>query len=212
MCVKLLLFIVLSLFARLASAQNLINLGPNQKIQVQGVVQPPNLYTYFGALSGLPATCKVGQLAFITGVPSGQNIYGCILTNVWALQASTGITWPSPVKDQGGQVYNVKAYGAVCNGVTDDTAAIQSVINFFTNGRAATASGSIFFPIGQCLISSPLTYVGSPGEPISFVGAGSGEVTTGSTLVWNGPAGGTMLEMQGANKFLIQDITFDQVN
>jgi hypothetical protein len=111
-----------------------------------------------------------------------------------------------------GAIYDVKFYGACGNGICDDTAAIQSVINLFTNGRAATASGIVFFPIGTYKITAPLTYVGSPGEPISFVGAGSGEVDTGSELVWDGPSGGTMFELQGANKFNIQDLTFNQAN
>jgi Pectate lyase superfamily protein len=43
---------------------------------------------------------------------------------------------------------NVKDYGALCNGITDDTQAIQATIN---------ANQLIEFPIGRCLITSPLT-------------------------------------------------------
>ena len=109
-----------------------------------------------------------------------------------------------------GMPYNVKAYGANGDGTSDDTGAIQSVFDIFTNGRSAIASGTVYFPAGIYKITSPITYVGSPGVPIHVIGEGSGETTLGSVLLWAGPAGGTMLEFQGANKFLIQDITLDQ--
>lgn len=45
------------------------------------------------------------------------------------------------VLDAGGQVFNVKAYGAAGNGSTDDTAAIQAAIN-------AARAGTVYFPAG----------------------------------------------------------------
>jgi hypothetical protein len=49
---------------------------------------------------------------------------------------------------------NVKAFGAIGDGVTDDTASIQAAINF----AAAYANGAtVWFPAGKYLISSTLT-------------------------------------------------------
>src|SRR5271166_4178839 len=48
-----------------------------------------------------------------------------------------------PRIDSGGQVYNVRAYGAKGNGDDDDTAAIRVAVN-----RAAAARGVVFFPPG----------------------------------------------------------------
>ncbi len=48
-----------------------------------------------------------------------------------------------------GPIYDVKAYGAVGNGVTDDTTAIQSAIN-----AATVAGGIVFFPAATYLSSS----------------------------------------------------------
>ncbi len=52
----------------------------------------------------------------------------------------------STVNDSGGQVFNVKTYGAVGNGSTDDTAAIRSAIT-----AASATGGIVFFPPGICL-------------------------------------------------------------
>jgi hypothetical protein len=68
--------------------------------------------------------------------------------------------------------YNVKAYGAVGNGSTDDTTSIQSAIN------AATATGGVvYFPNGLYKITSSLTYTSPAGDPaarVHFLGDGIG--------------------------------------
>jgi parallel beta-helix repeat protein len=51
-----------------------------------------------------------------------------------------GVFW-----DEGGAVYNVKAYGAVGDGITDDTTAIKAAI------AAAPAGGVVYFPAGTYL-------------------------------------------------------------
>lgn len=53
---------------------------------------------------------------------------------------------------KGSKDVNVKDYGAVGNGSTDDTAAIQSAIN-----AAATNGGPVFIPRGVFVITGPLT-------------------------------------------------------
>lgn len=54
--------------------------------------------------------------------------------------------------DKGEIVFDVKAYGATGNGVTDDTTAIQSAIT-----AAVALGGAVFFPGGTYIISSTLT-------------------------------------------------------
>jgi hypothetical protein len=39
---------------------------------------------------GLPATCTVGELSFVTGATAGQNIYECGATNTWTQQLNSG--------------------------------------------------------------------------------------------------------------------------
>jgi hypothetical protein len=69
--------------------------------------------------------------------------------------------------DNGGAVINVKSapYNAKCDGVTDDAGSIQSAINV-----ASKIGGTVFFPSGICLISTPLQV--NTGT-ISLLGAGS---------------------------------------
>ena len=59
-------------------------------------VQP---FVYTGAFSGIPATCKVGQVAFVTDATPGQQIYECSATNTWTQQLNSGtggsMAWPS---------------------------------------------------------------------------------------------------------------------
>ncbi len=86
------------------------------------------------------------------------------------------------VQDKGGQVYNVKAYGAVGNGSTDDTAAVQSAID-----AANTANGgTVYFPAATYQFASSLsldTY-----KSVKLVGAGSptGGAATATILRYAG--------------------------
>jgi hypothetical protein len=47
-------------------------------------------YVYVGPLSGIPATCTVSQLSFITDAAAGQNVYLCTTTNTWTQQSGGG--------------------------------------------------------------------------------------------------------------------------
>lgn len=81
-----------------------------------------------------------------------------ILT-LYGSQQSSG-----PLYDRGGAVYNVKAYGAVGDGVTDDYAAIMAAV------AAMPASGGVlFFPAGYYLVGTPLAF----STPVSLWGAGT---------------------------------------
>lgn len=74
------------------------------------------------------------------------------------LAATQTITGPKTFNlntwlDKGSMVYNVMAYGAVGDGVTDDTTAIQAAIN----AAHAVGGGVVLVPMGTHIISAALT-------------------------------------------------------
>lgn len=78
--------------------------------------------------------------------------WGTILNQFLAVAHNAdGTIAPSNVTDKGGQVFNVKAYGAKGDGTTDDTSAIQSALN------AAPSGGTVYMPAGIYITSAPLT-------------------------------------------------------
>lgn len=73
----------------------------------------------------------------------------------------------APLTDKGSQVFNVKAYGATGDGMTNDTAAIQTAID-----AAAPQKGTVFLPAGTYLVNSPLTITSG----VTFIGVGDGSI------------------------------------
>ena len=47
-------------------------------------------FVYTGLLASIPATCTVGQVAFITDATAGQNQYNCTATNTWTQNLNSG--------------------------------------------------------------------------------------------------------------------------
>ena len=76
------------------------------------------------------------------------------------------------LEDKGGEVHNVRAYGAAGDGTTDDTVAVNNAIDA---AEAAPRGGIVYFPPGTYKITSVL---GHPGElltvrqPVQLLGAG----------------------------------------
>lgn len=66
-------------------------------------------------------------------------------------------------------VFNAKAFGAIGDGTTDDTAAIQAAID------ACTTGGIVFVPQGIYLITTPINLVNLEDKHITIQGAGRGD-------------------------------------
>ena len=64
---------------------------------------------------------------------------------------ATGSDTPRTLADRFGDVVNVKDFGAVGDGVTDDTEAIQKALN-------AGIGKTVFFPIGEYIVSPDVTF------------------------------------------------------
>ena len=86
----------------------------------------------------------------------------CALAHGQLSAPSKGFVKVRPVKSRIGKPVSVKAFGATGNGVSDDTAAIQTAINY-----AASTGKSVTFPAGTYLHSGIITANG-----VSLVGAG----------------------------------------
>lgn len=101
-------------------------------------------------------------------------------TNDFALTGAPGDTVSEATFSTSGktkqQVYNIRDYGAVGNGTTDDTIAVQAAIDACVN---ATYGGTVFIPPGRYKITASLT-TPSTNPKVSLRGVGA----TVSTLYW----------------------------
>lgn len=75
-------------------------------------------------------------------------------------------------------LYNVKSYGAIGDGVADDTTAIQNAIN----AGLTKGGGTVFFPAGTYLVSGPLNFNAGPGKPGVILRGAGGLGSTGSVI------------------------------
>lgn len=106
-----------------------------------------------------------GRRAFLTGAVTATAVgVGLVATtSAPATAAGNAPDW-----------YDVKAHGAIGDGVADDTAAVQSAIN-----AASQAGGTVYFPAGRYLVA-PVPVAGKPaaalsvnGDGVRLIGAGS---------------------------------------
>jgi hypothetical protein len=114
----------------------------------------------------------------------------------------------SRVNHNGRQLFDVKTYGAVGDGSTDDTAAIRSAIT-----AASAAGGVVFFPPGVFVLPSRLAC--NSLNNVSFQGSGKSLTTLKSTIPGATPprnGAPTMLSFSKCSNFSIRDITFDNNN
>ena len=83
---------------------------------------------------------------------------------------------------------SVKDFGAVGNGIADDTAAIQAALNYNTTGL------SVYFPHGKYKITSTITIPTNKSLKIYGDGYNPQDLTPtyGSIIIWSGASNGTM--------------------
>lgn len=81
------------------------------------------------------------------GTISGTDVSGANVT-------ATGSTVARSLAARAADVFNVRDYGAVCNGSADDTTAFQAAL---TAIQSATYGGTLYIPAGDCELSGRLT-------------------------------------------------------
>ena len=100
--------------------------------------------------------------------------------NINGLVKATGSTTARSLANRFADVVNVKDFGAVGDGIADDTAAIQAAIN-----AANTVGGkSVFFPAGDYSVTSTIT--SSSTKQLLIYGEGLYR----SRIIWNSPTPG----------------------
>lgn len=104
--------------------------------------------------------------------------------------------------DRGTRV-NVKDYGALGDGSTNDTAAIQAAINAARSIPYGVGGATLVFPAGQYVVASQLTIAPTSGAVVQLNIVGSGSVT----LIWTGAAGASMIKSYGWKFSTIENIT-----
>jgi len=126
-----------------------------------------------GTIAQLPATCITGSEYFATDATPGQNKYLCTATNTWTQQAGTGTFQQSgtgavvrSVTSKLQDVVHVKDFGAVGDGVTDDSAAFAAAL--------ASGAGVVRADHGTYVVNSVITL--AKGQEIYF---GPGQHTIG---------------------------------
>src|SRR5712691_6928440 len=93
---------------------------------------------------------------------------------------------------------NVKtSYGAVGDGVSDDTAAIQKALN-----ALGPTNPTLYFPAGTYRITQTLSLAGQ--LDVSVIGH-----DPATTILWAGASGGTMLSLSGIAYSRFDRITFN---
>ena len=103
------------------------------------------------------------------------------------------------IQDKGGQVFNVKAYGAKGDDATDDSAAVFAAI---TAANSTGNGGTIYFPPGKYLIDSQLVIPNDATVParqtsFKFVGVGATVNDRNGNMV----AGGTFLDLRYSGSY-----------
>lgn len=88
-----------------------------------------------------------------TNYVDGTTIYASILndTNASVNRVQAALLGGLSLLDKGGSLFNVKSFGAVGNGTTDDTSAINAALS-----AASGPSGTVYFPAGTYLATAQL--------------------------------------------------------
>jgi hypothetical protein len=189
-------------------ATNNLAVYVNGSKQVAGTNYIETSTTVFTFVTGL----NVGDVIdAITAIPVATNVISSV--NVSYNQGGTGAVTTN-VQAKLAQTVSVKDFGAVGNGTTDDTAAIQAAINSLNAVPKTTAlsvntgGGTVYFPPGTYLITPQDIHGNGIKVPCNMIIQGSG---IDSTVIKLGANSMTGFTVYGDNN-KISDLSVKNLN
>jgi hypothetical protein len=196
-----------------AGAQTQVDLGTQGK-NVNFTNAPSTRPVKTGV--SLPAACSVGELFFLTSAVAGSNLYACVTTNTWALEAGGGSGGSGAVTVQlDGTLVGTRTVENLVNGAGVITTAVDTGARINVQDTAdtavmltrATAQTGVLF---LCPSSS-----GSSGAYTCSMSPTLAAYSAGMALAWkpdvNGAGGPTTLSVDtlGARPVKLADGTTD---
>jgi Pectate lyase superfamily protein len=132
-----------------------------------------------------PQPCVAGSAGDLHCSSMGTN------QNITLAPSGTGASVVTNLEDKGGQVFNVKSYGAVGDGSADDTAAINAA-----EAAAEAVHGTVYFPPGTYKITSTITL----SSPVRWEGSfASSNTGVSSSIIKAGAALNPMIRVGHSN-------------
>ncbi len=170
-----------------------------------------------GVISASADQTITGNLTVTGNLATGGVITGSV--------TATGSTTARTLADKSAEVYNVKDYGAVGNGTTDDTAAFAAVVTAVN----AAGRGSVYIPRGAYKLSpnslafsgkelqvrgagvgaTYLSFTGTDGDCLTFSSGGRTEIADFSCdrSAGDSISDGSLIKMTSCQQFFIHDVT-----
>src|SRR5258706_682471 len=151
----------------------------------------------------LPAKSVVGRLASTAG-PAEAVPLDRIEADIIASQAFTQIgtgavprSYPSKMQD----IVSVKDFGAIGDGVTDDTAAIQAFLDYVTSNHLEGDFIAGDYVVGASLTITNKTHFKALGR--SSTGGSNNSGRYGIRFLLNGANGGTIFALSGTRDYAL---------
>lgn len=110
-----------------------------------------------------------------------------------------------PINEKLEEFISVKDFGAIGDGVTDDTIAIQNAIN----AVQAKKGGVVYLPTGNYLVTDELSTTDTE-LPITIQGSGAYTTAKGTAISWSGGNAKTVFKMPSYGA--IKDLYIENIN
>lgn len=115
--------------------------------------------------TALPSTCSTGSMFFNSAAPAGSNLYGCVATNLWAVQAGSAAATAGllTATQSSSQVVEI---GPTCSGGAPCLVKVGSTVNSYFGPSTVTitgGSGTVYFYVdGNGNVNAGESAAGAP--------------------------------------------------